>query len=208
MYIGRERQLVGRVIKCAGHLHIALNPDMLAKTIPLIVSHLSHYDFDAIAFRGLSGALVAPIVAMQMGKTLIAVRRRNESRHTTHLAEGDLGARRYVILDDFICSGDTVRAIVSGIEAEFTDGGLSVPECIGVLQYCYLDEWRERWSLTDVTRYTQQSRRIESAKNLPTWQPSPFSVNEGVLDIETIDPNQSLATLTERYSTYIFRTKQ
>jgi len=90
---------------------------------------LTMHEFDAIAFRGLSGALLAPIVALQMGKTLIAVRK-GESTHSSRDVEGDYGARRYVIIDDIVSSGDTVRAIIADIKTENPEA-----YCIGVYQY-------------------------------------------------------------------------
>jgi hypothetical protein len=74
-----------------------------------------YFDFDAFAFRGNSGALLAAPLAVKMEKSLILVRKTKDTSHSGLLVEGDLGARRYIIVDDMICSGDTVRAIISGI---------------------------------------------------------------------------------------------
>jgi hypothetical protein len=167
MYIGpeRQRQLPGRVgyvknIRCAGHLTMALNPERLCEIIPNIVRVLSYFDFDSIAFRGLSGALVAPIVAMQMNKTLIAVRKPHEDAHTIHRVEGDMGARRFIILDDFVCSGDTVRAILKDIDDEFSDRGTTPPECLGAFSYAYSYPGQDpETALREVTSYLPDYRR-------------------------------------------------
>ena len=65
--------------------------------------------FDAIAFRGISGALVAPALAQAMSKDIIAVRK-NESHHGDGRVEG-VTHPRYIIVDDFVESGATLRAI-------------------------------------------------------------------------------------------------
>lgn len=86
-------------------------------------------EFDAIAFRGMSGALIAPVVASRLKKSLIMVRKPNDDSHSTHKVEGDSAARRYIILDDFCCNGDTQRAIR---EAITTFAPKAV--CLGVLE--------------------------------------------------------------------------
>lgn len=113
---------------------MALTPDSLRRVLPNIIRVLSYYSFDAIAFRGLSGSLVAPIVAHMMDKTLLAVRK-GEQCHSVHMVEGDHNARRYVILDDFISSGTTVREILKWVGREIPHA-----RCIGALEYCYVND--------------------------------------------------------------------
>lgn len=93
----------------------------------------------AVAFRGVSGAMIAPIVAYKLGLNPIGIRKPNESCHsgTTKARltlDGHL-VERYVIVDDFITSGDTVRRIIGDPVTK----GLMV---LGV--FCY--EWSERKS--------------------------------------------------------------
>lgn len=85
---------------------------------------LKDLDFDAIAFRGISGALTAPILAYKLHKTLIAVRKPTEDNHSGMLVEGDKGARRYIVVDEIVASGNTVCTIVEKVrqfapEAQF-----------------------------------------------------------------------------------------
>lgn len=93
---------------------------------------------DAIAFRGISGAMVAPHVAAALGLPAILVAKTGETQHRgpvsvlwderradpryrwnvmgwrlSRLSEAD--RPRYVIVDDFISSGATVRAITKMI---------------------------------------------------------------------------------------------
>jgi hypothetical protein len=81
-------------------------------------SHL----FDAIAFRGMSGALIGPVLADRLDKKLIMVRKPTDGEsHSRMTVEGEK-ADRYIIVDDFVSSGSTVRAIIQAlVHAEFTD---------------------------------------------------------------------------------------
>lgn len=77
-------------------------------------------DFDLIAVRGASGLVVGPIVAYTMQKSLLVVRKPNEGVHegVKCIDPGieRIGART-VMLDDFVCSGETLGAI----QAMFTE---------------------------------------------------------------------------------------
>jgi len=77
--------------------------------------------FDTIAFRGMSGALIAPIVADKLNKSLTLVRKQEVDEHKSHAeypVEGALFVD-YVIVDDFTNSGRTLREIQKRIfEAE------------------------------------------------------------------------------------------
>ena len=92
--------------------------------------------FDAIAFRGLSGAVVAPMVALALKKTMIAVRKSNS--HGIKVC-GDLGAQSYLIIDDFISSGVTIRKIVTGIDR----ASLNEPACVGIVLYARCTSFRK-----------------------------------------------------------------
>ena len=97
------------------HMSPLINMDTLRVFIKRAVEVLSGDEFDAIAFRGMSGALLATPVALAMKKTLILVRHLDDPSHSEEMVEGDCTARTYVILDDFIASGDTVRAIKEAV---------------------------------------------------------------------------------------------
>lgn len=73
--------------------------------------------FDTIAFRGVSGALVAPILAHKMKKDLISVRKNTDDSHVRprHKIEGNIGTESYIIVDDFICTGNTIQAIANEV---------------------------------------------------------------------------------------------
>jgi adenine/guanine phosphoribosyltransferase-like PRPP-binding protein len=109
-----------------------LEPKRARYTVTKVVKMIKArgLEFDAIACRGLSALLIAPIVAMRLGKSLIVVRKNGEKNHSNMKVEGDHGARTYIILDDFIDSGDTVRAIGESIHKENKE-----MKCVGFIAY-------------------------------------------------------------------------
>lgn len=121
-------------LNCAPHLRPLLLPKQLRKVVREACATLKTLDFDAIAFCGLSGSLIAPILAMRLNKTLLAVRKDDEVCHSPRKVEGDFGAKRYIIVDDFIDSGDTARGIIEKLE-----DAVSEATCIGF--YAYAFDW-------------------------------------------------------------------
>ena len=97
-----------------GYLAQALQREEIDEAVGLCVETLKGRKFDTIAFRGLSGALIAPIVAHILSKEIIVVRK-TQTEHSLHRVEGHVAAKRYVILDDFISGGTTVREIISRV---------------------------------------------------------------------------------------------
>lgn len=95
------------------YLSRALDPVEIANVITAAERQLKNVEFDAIAFRGMSGALIAPIIAYLMHKSLIMVRKPKtaEPNHSGRLIEGDMYATRYVIIDDCTSTGQTVNTI-------------------------------------------------------------------------------------------------
>ena len=87
------------------------------KAIADAVESLKDVDFDTIAFRGASGALFAPIVAHLLKKEIFYVRKLDGS-HSYADYEGFIESEKYIILDDFIGSGDTLRAIHKVMQKE------------------------------------------------------------------------------------------
>lgn len=133
-------------ILSASWLNMMLDPETRRKALDRVKHVMSFHHFDAIAFSGLSGALAAPILAIELNKTLLCVRRKGEScdsiftrdhhaavqSHSTNNVEGDRGAKRYIIVDDFTSTGTTVAHI-------FDEVFFYVPhaQCIGVVEYMF-----------------------------------------------------------------------
>lgn len=74
--------------------------------------HLGDREFDTIAFTGMSGALFAPIVAYKLHKEIVAIRKPRDGSHSDYDTEGYLHASKYIIIDDFVSSGRTVKRII------------------------------------------------------------------------------------------------
>jgi adenine/guanine phosphoribosyltransferase-like PRPP-binding protein len=85
----------------------ALVTETLQEKVKLAVEALKNHKFDTIAFSGMSGAIVAPAIALAMNKALVLVRKLNDSTHSSHRIEGNCESKRYVIVDDFIETGRT-----------------------------------------------------------------------------------------------------
>jgi hypothetical protein len=104
--------------------------------------------FEAIVVRGMSGLIVGPMVASRLKKPWCVVRKPGEGTHSDHKAvEGWHNFRSYIIVDDLIASGGTVRLIQKTIResalASLNKWERGVPECVGYYLYNH-DElvWR------------------------------------------------------------------
>jgi adenine/guanine phosphoribosyltransferase-like PRPP-binding protein len=114
--------------KCADYLEYALYAHVQREIVDRCVEAIHqkiNQRFEAIAFRGLSGALIAPAVAYKLGKPLLPVRK-GEDTHSSHYTEWGSDHRSFIILDDFISGGGTIRAILDSLEV---DGA----ECRGIV---------------------------------------------------------------------------
>ena len=113
--------------------YLTLSPRKLASRIRNVVKAIraSKIQFDAIAYRGNSGALIAPGVAIALNKPLILVRKNNENSHSSYSVEGYVRPEcSYIIVDDFVSSGATIEAITVDITQEVPD-----TLCVGVFLY-------------------------------------------------------------------------
>ncbi len=103
-------------------------------------------EFDAIAVRGMSGSLVGPQIAMNLDKQLIIVRK--ETSHSCSKVEGYFSNNtRYIIVDDFIGTGATVRSIIDNIQ-ESCHVSMYKATCVGLAMY--------KQSLYGVSKFTQE----------------------------------------------------
>lgn len=120
------------IIQGASHTCHVLNHKIRTKIIIKAVCDLRKIsdDFDSIACCGSSGLMVVPQVAELLNKNIVLVRKEQEKRYSNFAIEG-IAPFRYIILDDLICSGDTIRHIQRTIKDEHPRS-----KCIGL--YCYL----------------------------------------------------------------------
>jgi hypothetical protein len=104
--------------------------------------------FEAIAVRGVSGLLVGPMVASKLGKPWCVIRKPGEGSHSGHKSvEGWLNFKTYLIIDDLIASGGTLKLIQQTLldhaRAYPHKWENSPPECVGYYLYnCTELQWR------------------------------------------------------------------
>ena len=121
----------GKYIQGASHTCHVLNHKNRNKIIIKAVCDLRKISdsFDSIACCGVSGLMVVPQIAELLNKNIVVVRK-GERCYSEFRTEG-VAPFRYIILDDLICSGSTVKHIKKVLKNEY-----SRSECIGI--YCYL----------------------------------------------------------------------
>jgi hypothetical protein len=93
---------------------------------------------DMIAVRGVSGMVIGAIVAERLGANLIVIRKPGESTHSSYPYAGEFVGNSYVIIDDFIDTGDTVKQILAVMQHEsdrrVVKGNLPL-SCMGFVGY-------------------------------------------------------------------------
>lgn len=107
--------------------YLTLQPKDIKDTIRRTVKAIrkSGLTFDTIAFRGLSGSLIAPGVAVALRKRLVAIRKGESSHGNPIEHDWDQTVRQYLIVDDIIATGATVDAIQYAMKSKW-------PSAIGV----------------------------------------------------------------------------
>ena len=106
--------------KCSRYLTDAVDPKSITKIVREAVRVLRSHkdDYDCIAVTGLSGLLIAPIVALRLKKPLVVVRVKGISTHADCKIEAGCTIGRYMVLDDICRSGHTIETIVNMIAGE------------------------------------------------------------------------------------------
>jgi orotate phosphoribosyltransferase len=94
------------------------------KLVPLVVKKLRtikrRHPFDAIAFTGSSGAALAYPLSYLLKLPLIHVRKET-SHYSGGKIEGTISSKRYVIVDDFIETGASIKRVVKAIDSELDE---------------------------------------------------------------------------------------
>jgi adenine/guanine phosphoribosyltransferase-like PRPP-binding protein len=124
----------GKIMGGCDHTTFVLNHKNRNKIVIKAVTALRKMinNFDTIVCCGTSGILVAPEIASILDKNIVIVRKKYEKSYSPFLIEGVV-PYRYIIVDDLICSGNTVRHIKRCLHDECKRA-----ICVGV--YCYLKE--------------------------------------------------------------------
>jgi adenine/guanine phosphoribosyltransferase-like PRPP-binding protein len=133
MQIEEVRNTDGGIIQGASHTCHVLNHKVRNKIIIKAVCDLRKIskDFDSIACCGVSGLMVVPQIAEILNKNILVVRK-DERRYSDFTTEG-VAPFRYVVIDDLICSGKTIKHITDTIKEEY-------PRARALGVYCYLPE--------------------------------------------------------------------
>lgn len=113
----------------AGYMKIALRPDRLKRRLKTIKSALRKHKFDSIAFTGHSGSLLAAPIALYLNKELIMVRKLRKDSHSKIPVEGYKASKRYIIIDDLVSSGSTVKNVYKKVK-KFAPKAV----CLGVFE--------------------------------------------------------------------------
>lgn len=121
----------GQYINASSHTCHVLNHKVRNKIIIKAVCDLRKisYTFDSIVCCGTSGMMVVPQIAELLNKNITLVRK-GEKCYSDFIVEG-VAPFRYIIIDDLICSGNTVRHIKNKIKDDF-------PRAICTGIYCYI----------------------------------------------------------------------
>lgn len=75
---------------------------------------------DTLVGRGLSGTLVVPRLADALGLAWLIVRKPEDDSHSDEDAEGHIG-RKWLFVDDFLSSGNTMRLTISAVSKLTTE---------------------------------------------------------------------------------------
>jgi adenine/guanine phosphoribosyltransferase-like PRPP-binding protein len=151
----------GKIIQGAAHTCRVLNHKNRNKIIIKAVCDLRKIidSFDTIACCGVSGLMVVPQIAELLNKNIVIVRKSEEKRYSEFWVEGATPFR-YIIVDDLICSGNTVKWIYNAIHEDN-------PKAICTGLYCYLPE--------ECAYTTQTSKEFEKRYRMPLLNPAPAS---------------------------------
>jgi len=104
------------------YLEQIYNPKKFKITITKMVKEITKLNktskINAIAFTGTSGAAIAYPVSYITGIPLLCVRKSTRDNHSRMKLEGFTTPKNYVIVDDFIASGRTIKNIRRAIQKE------------------------------------------------------------------------------------------
>lgn len=103
--------------------------------------------FGAMAFRGSSGAALAYPLSAQLNIPIICIRKPDDRSHGLSIEGTQRNIKKYVIVDDFMESGKTIKAIIEAInkKKDYFDEGRA--ECVGIILYTVAQrgEWNSKF---------------------------------------------------------------
>jgi phosphoribosylpyrophosphate synthetase len=148
----REHKVACGAKIVSDYLHSVYNPKEFVKTVnktTLLVKKLyKQYKaegiiIDSIAVRGTSGASVGFAVSYKTGLPVTMIRKESEDSHCYLAVEGYTNPKNYIIIDDLICSGSTVKEIIEKIDGHNIDSRKK-PVCKHIVLYASFGEPNRR----------------------------------------------------------------
>ena len=134
--------------------------ERMKDAIPVFKRLRYRLKFDAVAFTGSSGCCIAFVLAYETKIPLLYVRKPGEKSHggTLETNVRNTAIKKYLIVDDFIDTGDTIRKMVKRINLACSKKSMNAPEPVGVF-------------LFDTTAFTPPRVRINEDEFLDCWTP-------------------------------------
>lgn len=103
--------------------------ELVPKTVRKLRAIKRRHPFDAIAFTGSSGAALAYTMSYFLKLPLIHVRK-GVSHYGGGRIEGTISSKKYIIIDDFIDRGNTIKRIIKTISND-----LETPKPVAICLY-------------------------------------------------------------------------
>ena len=100
--------------------------------------------FDAIAITGVSGAGIGFAVSYITGIPCIYVRKSKNKTHGKLIEGPNKDIKSYIILDDFIVTGETIKRVVKNLKSQY-----KTIECCGIFVYDSGDSSKEKFWLNN-----------------------------------------------------------
>jgi hypothetical protein len=117
-------------------------------------------DFHFIAVSGVSGLVLGGLISQRFNRHLVVVRKQRESKHSSRIVEGlrgieGIGQMRYLIVDDFVSTGGTIRRMRYEIARHVS----CCVELLGAYLYCdnfvRLEKDLPRFSFEEEKKYEE-----------------------------------------------------
>lgn len=190
----------------------------ICDSITLAIAN-SGLDYQGIAVSGVSGLVIGPIIAAALNKHLIIVRKEidKENSHASYLVEenivdgGLVRFQNYIIIDDLICNGTTIKRILLNIKNLNNHGmdALSQSNCKGIFLYERhgvssdtiqrdLDSILKEIALPPITIYFLHPSDIKDKEELMEWKDKKNSAKFEIAPyLTTFNKEEDLTGITE-----------
>ena len=145
------------IICDGGYSAIQFNTTSLRETVQrlslAVPKMMRDLEADAIVVTGKSGISLAFALKMLIDVPVVVVRKKGENSHGSSIeGDGFTDVQKYIVLDDFVSSGATVRQIQQDMydRAAVCNGHVV---CVGVLEY---HNYEGNWTADGCDLYAQR----------------------------------------------------